>query len=167
MSGVPRDAEQCEQPQPAPMDPEHPLSCSALCCRGSAGDRELWGLEGAMEEVGGDGFQPILKRKGRETKLETTFMSAMETLLTSSGSAFYNGTDAPRGTLGFFFEGLERPSAVQILSWFQEQLGCWGRTPSLRRPPVPPELQVSPVTSNWMRKAQPSVWVRVGPFFQV
>lgn len=56
-----------------------------------------------MEEVGGDGFQPILKRKGREMKLETTFMSAMETLLTSSGSAFYNGTDAPRGTLGFFF----------------------------------------------------------------
>lgn len=56
-----------------------------------------------MEEVGGDGFQPILKRKGREMKLETTFMSAMETLLTSFGSAFYNGTDAPRGTLGFFF----------------------------------------------------------------
>ncbi|OPJ88299.1 ubiquitin-conjugating enzyme E2 D2 [Patagioenas fasciata monilis] len=59
--------------------------------------RELWGLEGAMEELGGDGFQPRLKRKGREMKLETTFMSAVETVLTSSGSASYNGATGMLG----------------------------------------------------------------------
>lgn len=67
---------------------------------------ELWALEGATEEVGGDGFQPRLERKGKEMKLEAAFMRATETVLTSSGPAIYKGTDPPREILGFF-EGLD------------------------------------------------------------
>lgn len=41
-----------------------------------------------------------------------------------------------------------------------------GENPISLKATSPTIPQVSPATSNGMREAQPSVWVRVGPFFK-
>lgn len=125
------------------MNPEHPRSCSAL--RGTAG------LEGATGEGGADGFQPRLEEKWREMDVAAACVRATGTVPTSAGPAVPKGTDALREILGFS-EGLERLSALQTLSWFQERVGRWGLTPPLQRPPVPqgalPPLQPQPGLSG-------------------
>lgn len=120
MSGVPWEAEQREHPPPAPGNAE---LCSG--CRDSPRHQESGlrgGLEGATGEVGGDGFQLRLERKGRELNLGAAIARAAETVLPSPGPAVWEGTDGPREIL-VSFEGLERLSAPQTPS-FQEQPRC-------------------------------------------